>query len=191
MGFELIGSRVLAPYFGNSIFVWGALISVFLIALSAGYYLGGMLADRKPSKAVLGVILMLSGIIIATLPYIFPMINSAIFEIDFGYKLNPLAASLILFLLPGIGMGMVSPFVIKLKTKSLESVGNISGKVFGISTSGSILGTLSTAFFIIPAWGTKANLRGLGIILLICGLILIPKNLLNRHERLDSRSFTS
>ena len=175
MGLELIGSRVLAPYFGNSIFVWGALISVFLIALSAGYFLGGRIADRRPSKVVLSSILILSGAVIASLPYVFPTINNAIFEIDFGYKWNPLIASLILFLLPGMGMGMVSPFIIKLKTKSLEKVGNISGKVFGISTAGSILGTLSTAFFIIPAWGTKANLRGLGILLIICGLILIPK----------------
>lgn len=180
MGLELVGSRILAPYFGNSIFVWGSLISVFLLSLSTGYFVGGKIADRHPSRILLGGIIVFSGIIIFCLTWIFPLINSYIFDLDFGYKWNPLAASLILFILPGIGMGIVSPFVVKLSADKLENIGNTSGKIYAISTAGSITGTLLTAFFMIPAWGTKTDLKILGLILSFTGLLLIIRTCFNK-----------
>lgn len=176
MGLELVGSRILAPYFGNSIFVWGSLISTFLIALSGGYYFGGKLADRFPSKKLLGTVIIFSGVFIFCLPWIFPTVNSWIFNIDFGYKWNPLIGSLILFILPGIGMGIVSPFIVKLSADRIENIGRIAGKIYAVSTAGSICGTLLTAFFMIPAWGTKTDLKVLGVILSSTGLILIIRS---------------
>ena len=173
MALELVGSRLLAPYFGNSIFVWGSLISVFLASLSGGYFIGGIISDRAPRQWILGCILIVCGILVFSLPFIYPALNSWIFQHDFDYRMNPLAASAALFLLPGMGMGMVSPYVIKLSVKKLETVGNLAGTIYAISTIGSIVGTLGSAFFMIPTWGTRFNLRLLGMILVTCGLMVV------------------
>ena len=181
MGLELVGSRILAPYFGNSIFVWGSLITVFLMSLSIGYYIGGLLADKFPKEYILASILMSAGILILILPLIYPVLNQAIFKHDFGYKWNPLVASITLFLLPSVGMGMVSPYIIKLYAKKLDNIGNIAGSIYALSTTGSIIGTLGAAFFMIPTWGTRTNLKIMGGTLLISGFILLVKSIWPRN----------
>jgi predicted membrane-bound spermidine synthase len=173
MGLELVGSRILAPYFGNSIFVWGALIAVFLIALSAGYYIGGMVADKWPKKRVLGEIVIISGLLVLAVKVGYSELNEWIFQTDFGYKLNPLIASTILFLPPGIGMGMVSPFAIRLSASRIDTIGNLAGKMYAVSTLGSIVGTLGTAFFLIPMWGVKTNLLLIAGMLILIGVIVV------------------
>ena len=100
MALEIVGSRVLAPYFGNSIFVWGSLISVFLAALSVGYYWGGRLSDRNPSFAQLRLLLFIPGMLIFVLPFFYPFVNDWIAAVDFGIRLNPLIASTLFFLPP-------------------------------------------------------------------------------------------
>ncbi len=155
MSLEILGSRILAPYFGNSIFVWGSLISVFMAALSFGYYIGGRLADKKPSYKILALILLIPGSFILVLPLVYPQVNNVIFNYDFGARSNPLIACLILFFLPSCFLGAVSPFVIRMAARSVETVGNVSGTVYSISTVGSILGTLFTAFYLIPVLGIK------------------------------------
>src|SRR5262245_31381278 len=89
MALEIVGSRVLAPCFGNSIFVWGSLISVFLTALSVGYYWGGRLSDRKPSFALLRLLLLIPGVLIFALPFFYESVNEWIAAVDFGIRLNP------------------------------------------------------------------------------------------------------
>ena len=96
MGLEIVGSRILAPYFGNSIFVWGSLISVVLAALSLGYWLGGMVADRWPRLSVLGVLIAVPGIMIALLPFVYPSLNQTIAASEMGARVSPLIASLAL-----------------------------------------------------------------------------------------------
>lgn len=168
MALEILGSRLLSPYFGNSIFVWGSLISVFLAALSAGYYLGGKLADKKPNYKTLALILLIPGILIFILPFFYGMINGAIFNYDFGTRANPLIASILLFFIPSSFLGAVSPFVVRMTTKSVETVGNTSGTVYSISTLGSIFGTLLTAFYLIPSMG----IRTIGFLIGGCLLIV-------------------
>ena len=155
MALEILGSRLLSPYFGNSIFVWGSLISVFLAALSTGYYLGGKLADKKPDCKTLALILLIPGILIFVLPFVYGKINGVIFNYNLGVRANPLIASMILFFIPSSFLGAVSPFVIRMTTKSVETVGNTAGTVYSISTLGSIFGTLFTAFYLIPSIGIK------------------------------------
>jgi MFS family permease len=181
MGLELVGSRMLAPYFGNSIFVWGSLISVFLIALSGGYFIGGKISDRLPRLWFLGGIILVSGFLVIILPFVYNWVNSIIFERDFGYKWNPLLASIALFLIPSLGMGMVSPYVIRLCAKKLETIGNLAGKIYAISTVGSIVGTLGTAFFLIPLWGTKTNLFIIGGVQMLVGLVILTKSVIMRR----------
>src|SRR5512144_1640289 len=90
MSLEIVGSRILAPYFGNSIFVWGSLISVVLAALSLGYWLGGMVADRFPRLSVMAGLIALPGAMIALLPFIYPPLNAAIAASGLGARVSPL-----------------------------------------------------------------------------------------------------
>ncbi|MBI2201558.1 MAG: fused MFS/spermidine synthase, partial [Armatimonadetes bacterium] len=114
MGLEIVGSRILAPYFGSSVYVWGSLISIFLAALSLGYYLGGVAADRWPKPGILAATLSVAGVLILLLPVISRPVLEAFSNWDFGPRMSPLLASIVLFVLPSILMGATSPFAIKL-----------------------------------------------------------------------------
>jgi len=174
MALEIVGSRVLAPHFGSSIFVWGSLISVVLAALSIGYYWGGWLSAREPSYGKLLVLLLIPGVLIFFLPFIYPSINDWIAGVDFGTRLNPLLACSALFLLPGIFLGTVSPYVIRLAATQLHTVGSTAGTLYAISTCGSIVGTLLTAFYLIPALGVSNIIHALGITLVCLSLVVVP-----------------
>ena len=165
MGLEISASRVLAPYFGNSIFVWGSLISVFLIALSLGYYFGGRVADKRPSHVLLNYILLAVSLWILGIAALSSNCCELLVKTGLDEKYGPLVASLILYLPPGVGMGMVSPFAIRLATRCVSSVGTISGTLYALSTIGGIAGTLLTTFVFIPLIGLSAILGGLALVL--------------------------
>jgi spermidine synthase len=174
MALEIVGSRVLAPYFGSSIFVWGSLISVVMAALSVGYYWGGWLSARQPSYLRLLTLLLIPGILIFFLPFIYPAVNEWIAGIDFGTRLNPLIASSIFFLLPGIFLGTISPYVIRLAATRLSMVGSTAGTLYAVSTCGSIFGTLLTAFYLIPLLGVSNIIHVLGLTLVCLSLLVTP-----------------
>lgn len=174
MALEIAGSRVLAPHFGSSIFVWGSLISVVMAALSIGYYWGGWLSTREPSYAKLMVLLLIPGVVVFFLPFIYPSINEWIALRDFGTRINPLLSCSVLFLLPGIFMGTVSPYVIRLAAKQLHTVGSTAGTLYAVSTCGSIFGTLLTAFYLIPLLGVSNIIHSLGIMLVCLSLLVVP-----------------
>ena len=174
MALEIVGSRVLAPYFGSSIFVWGSLISVVMTALSIGYYWGGWLSAREPSYGKLLILLLIPGIMIFFLPLLYPSINEWIASIDFGHRLNPLIACSVLFLLPGIFLGTISPYVIRLAATQLHTVGSTAGTLYAVSTCGSIVGTLLTAFYLIPVLGVSNIIHILGVTLVCLSLIVVP-----------------
>src|SRR6266513_1496571 len=174
MGLEIVGSRVLAPYFGSSIFVWGSLISVVMAALSIGYYWGGWLWAREPSYSRLLTLLVIPGVLIFFLPFIYPTVNEWIAGIDFGTRLNPLIASSIYFLPPGIFLGTISPYVIRLAATALSTVGSTAGTLYAISTCGSIFGTLLTAFYLIPLMGVTNIIHSMGITLVCLSLLVVP-----------------
>lgn len=171
MALQLSGSRVLAPFFGGSIFVWGSLIGVFLAALSLGYFVGGRLADRWPRAGLLGALLVAAGAFVLGLPRLGPLVCDAILGRDFGPRGNPLLSCLILFFIPGMLMGVTSPFVIRLTAESIDRVGRTAGAVYSISTVGSIAGTIGAAFYLIPAMGTRAILYLLGALLMLAALL--------------------
>lgn len=174
MALQMVGSRVLAPYFGSSVYVWGGLISIFLAALSLGYYFGGLAADRWPRPGVLALTLGTAGVLILLLPVVARPILEAFSAWDLGPRTSPLLASVVLFGLPSILMGATSPFAIKLAATTLATVGNTAGLLYAISTTGSILGTLLTAFVLIPAMGVRAILYTIGAVLVVCsGLMLM------------------
>jgi len=180
MALEIVGSRVLAPYFGSSIFVWGSLISVVMTALSIGYYWGGWLSAREPSYAKLLVLLCIPGVVIFFLPFVYPSINEWIAAMDLGTRLSPLVACSVLFLLPGIFIGTISPYVIRLAATQLHTVGSTAGTLYAVSTCGSIVGTLLTAFYLIPVLGVSNIIHALGITLVCLSAVLVPLIRMNR-----------
>ena len=180
MSLEIVGSRVLAPHFGSSIFVWGSLISVVMTALSIGYYWGGWLSAREPSYAKLLLLLVIPGVAIFFLPFVYPAINEWIAIMDLGVRLSPLVACSVLFLLPGIFIGTISPYVIRLAATQLNTVGSTAGTLYAVSTCGSIVGTLLTAFYLIPLLGVSNIIHALGITLVCLSLVVVPLIRLNR-----------
>jgi len=182
MSFEILGSRVLAPNFGSSVFVWGSLISVFLTGLSAGYYLGGRLADLNPSSRKLSLIIIAPGLLFLTFPLYSAPISDWIFMKDLGVRLSPLIASTVLFLVPSIFLGIVSPYTAKLMICSLHTSGKTIGTLYALSTFGSIIGTLITSFYLITLAGTNALIMGQGVLLIALAVPLYFMNLSCRIE---------
>lgn len=171
LGLEIVASRILAPYFGNSVYVWGSLISVFLLALSMGYWLGGIQADRRPSLRTLATILASAGVCILVLPLVYLPVGRYVAELDLEFRFSVVLISMLFFLVPSVLMGMVSPFAIKLSATGLEEIGRTSGRVYAISTLGSISGAIAVSFFFIQWLGTRAIVVVLGLILLVLALI--------------------
>jgi spermidine synthase len=172
MGLEIVGSRVLAPVFGTSLFVWGALITTFLAALALGYALGGRLADRRPDPGMLAALLAGSGIVLFVVFASPEALLAALGRVSIPERFRALVAAVILFGPPSVLMGMVTPFAVRLSAKEIATVGSASGRLSALSTAGSILGTFATAFFLIPAFATRPILFGLGATLLIASLLV-------------------
>jgi predicted membrane-bound spermidine synthase len=171
LGLEIVASRILAPYFGNSVYVWGSLISVFLLALSIGYWLGGVLADRRPTLGTLALILVTAAAFILVLPLVYLPVGRFVSELNLEFRFSVLLISVLFFLVPSVLMGMVSPYAIKLSATALEEIGRTSGRVYAISTLGSISGALAVSFFFIQWLGTRAIVVVLGLILLALALL--------------------
>lgn len=166
---ELIGSRILAPYLGTSIFVWTSLIGIILAALSLGYYLGGRLSLNNPNLKVLGSILLLAGLTISLIPIIREVILE--YSMKLGVKFGSIISTLTLFTLPSILLGMVSPYAIALKTKSVQAAGGVAGNLYALSTIGSIFGTFLAGFYLIPFFSSTQILFGLSLILILTSII--------------------
>jgi spermidine synthase len=173
MSFEMLGSRYLNPYFGSGIYTWASLISTVLAALCVGYFAGGVLADRHPSPAVLGATVLIASLYLLALPLfsapLMELVSSGIDDVRTG---SLVAAFAILFF-PVTFLGMYSPFGIRLLLRSAQHSGRTAGFVYGISTAGSIVGTLGTTFFLIPAIGTRAITFTLGIAGVLAAVLLI------------------
>jgi len=166
MALEILGGRLLSPFFGASVYVWGSIISVFLIALSSGYYLGGIIADKKPNIVYLAGIIAGAGLLTLLIPPTAPILSRFFFSIGLA-NYGSLVVALVLFFLPSIGLGMVSPYVVKLGVSETDRLGNMVGKFYAISTFGSIFGTLATTFVLIPLFGVKELIFALGMILVV------------------------
>ena len=180
MGLEIVGSRVLAPTFGNSLFVWGALITTFLAALAVGYALGGRLADRRPDPALLSSVLLAAGALVIVLFAAPDAILAAASGAPLPDRFRALLAALVLFGPPSVLMGAVTPFAVRLAAKDLAVIGYAAGRLSALSTVGSILGAFATAFFLIPTVPTRPILFGIGSALLGAALVIPAPRALRR-----------
>ncbi|HET7765885.1 MAG TPA: fused MFS/spermidine synthase [Burkholderiales bacterium] len=167
---EITAIRMLAPYFGNSIFTISSVVGIILAALGLGYYLGGSLADRKPSAAWFFSLIVVAGFSVLLLQFL-----NAVLLPGLAYRLSlidgPLIVSSLMFFLPAMFLGMLSPFAITLlhAREAGKGVGNASGLVFFWSTLGSIAGSLATGFLLIPHWGIGSIVAGTGSGLVLLG----------------------
>jgi hypothetical protein len=149
MAIELLGGRLLAPYFGSSIYVWGAIITVFMLALSVGYLLGGRLSLRAPTLAKLGGILLLAAA--TALPVVLAA-DALLEQLSIHYsdpRLGSLLGALTLFFVPTVVSGMVSPYAVRLLVEDQQHSGDRAGKLYFVSTFGSAVGTLLTSFYLV------------------------------------------
>jgi spermidine synthase len=172
---EFLASRLLAPYFGTSLYVWGVLIGLVLVYLSAGYVLGGRVADRWPRANILFQITAVASIWIGLIPLAaYPILllsQQGFATLSAGLVLGTLIAVVLLFAVPVILLGMVSPFAIRLLLKDVETGGNTAGAVYALSTAGSILGTFLPVFWFIPTYGTRPTMIGFALALLAMSVI--------------------
>lgn len=180
MAVEMCASRLLAPYFGNSLPVWGVVIGMLLAYLSLGYLLGGRLADRYPVESLSCRVAAWAGFVIGLIPYLArPILRysaSGFAEYQAGPVLGSLLGILILFAVPVVLLGCVSPFAIRLSIETAASAGRTAGHVYALSTAGSLLGTFASVFWLIPSFGTRNSMFIISLSLLataIVGLLLI------------------
>ncbi len=174
MGLELLGARVLAPVMGNSIFVWGSVISGFMAAMSVGYWLGGAIADRHGASRSIGLVLGGAGIWTIAAPFV----AEATLEWagGFGPRAGSLVATALIFMGPALLLATVSPMGVRIAAgKGLGRIGRSAGGLYAVSTGGSIFGTLATAFWLIPVMQVEPLIIGIGMTL--CALALVSLGL--------------
>jgi spermidine synthase len=207
LGTEIAAARLLAPYFGASTFVWANTIATVLLALSVGYWLGGRIADRDPSLHGLCRLVLAAGLMLAVIPFIDrPFLNRAVQALDSisaGAAIGSLLAVSVLMAAPLLLLGAVSPYAVRLTVRRVEESGTVSGRLYALSTAGSLLGTFLAALVLVPFAGTHRTflafalaltlVAALGLArwallipLAIVGLLLLPPGPI-RSDSIDGR----
>ncbi len=184
---EMTAARLVAPFFGDSQFVWANLIGLTLIYLTAGYYLGGKLADCAPhplalyrltafAAAAMGLIPLLATGVLGWTAQTFARAAT-------DFSAGPFVAILLLFSIPVILLGCVSPFAIRLRLKAVGNAGSTAGRLYALSTLGSILGTFLPVFWLMPTYGTRATiLMFAGLLMAISALGLIAQARVQKRQ---------
>lgn len=175
MGFEMLGSRYLFPYFGGGIDTWAALISTVLCALAIGYFAGGVIVGRYPSPRIIASAILVAAVYLALVPATGDALMSRILNsIGDGPSAILLAAAALL-LVPLSLLGTFSPVAVRLLTRSAEESGGVAGLVYGISTIGNVAGTLLTTFTLIPTIGSRSITYLYAAALAVCaGILFLP-----------------
>ena len=163
---ELVASRVLSPYFGNTNLVWTSVIGIILLSSSIGNYIGGILADKKKIVEKLKTVLIFSFVSVMFIPFIETPIILSVSKIFSDIKIGAIMSTILLFFIPSLLIGVLSPIILKLKIDSIENVGKTSGKISAIATIGGIIGTFLGGFYLIPNFGSVHILFVLALVLL-------------------------
>lgn len=172
---EIVGSRILAPFLGTSIVVWTSLIGIILGSLSLGYWLGGRLADKGPSYKIFSLFIFISALSLVFIVLFNSTILTFIQEYIAGIYIKTVIASLYLFSLPSVLLGMVSPYAVRLKIKDIANSGQTVGNLYAISTIGSIVGTFAAGFCLIPFFGSRRIFIFLSIVLILTTFLAYSK----------------
>jgi spermidine synthase len=176
---EISASRLLAPYYGSSTIVWANLIGIVLASLSLGYWLGGKLADRRPEPEVLGVIVVAAAVLVALTPFVAgPLLDVSVEGLDEaseGAAIGSFVATLLLFAPSVTLMGMAAPFAIRLALADVRHAGAVAGRLYALSTVGSLLGTFLAALVAIPLIGTQRTMLLSAALLALGGGMLLRR----------------
>ena len=173
MAYEILGVRVLSPYYGSSVHVWGAIISVFLAGLSIGYAAGGRYADKNASIRTLSKIILVPSALIVLFPFYGYFFCNLFYNHVSDSKLGALLLSVALFMLPCIFMGSVIPILVKMLATDSGRIGSAAGNVYSISTAGSIVGTLFTSFYLISTVSVSKGIILTGLLLVTCWFLCV------------------
>lgn len=174
MIYEIIGSRIVAPFIGTSTYVWTSLIGVILGSLSLGYWIGGRVADRRPHAAILAAVIFIAGGLVSVTILIKDVVLTAVSATPAGLGVKSLLASILLFAPASIALGFVAPYAIRLKMESVAESGKTAGRLYALSTIGSIVGTFAAGFFLIPFVGSTRTLYIIAGGLIVLSLFLAP-----------------
>lgn len=189
MAIEMAASRLLAPFFGSSIFVWTNVIGMVLIGLSAGYYIGGKYADKHPDELHFYQIIFIAGVLTGAIPVISqPVLQfsvEAFKTVSVSSFLLSLIATLILIAIPLFFLGFISPFAIRIETKKVKKAGQTSGRIYSISTVGSIIGVYIPALLTLPFIGTKKTIYMFAIFMLVIAVIGLRKQIFGKLKFLN------
>lgn len=177
MSVELLGGRILAPYFGSSIHVWGSIITVFMLSLSIGYLCGGRLSLMQPNLRRYGLFFLAAALLILPIVLWGNPIMEAIFLAIEDPRYGSLVVSMVLFFVPTVILGMISPYSVRLLVQDSHSSGHVAGKLYFVSTLGSALGTLGTSFYFVLWFEVNQILLTMSVILALAGILAIVTGL--------------
>ena len=173
MTIEMLGARILSPYFGGSLSVWGSIITIFMLALALGYLLGGRLSTRTPSGVTYALFFI--GAALFSVPIILfadIIMNPIMINIE-DARYGSLFASIFLFFVPTSILGMISPYSVRLMVDKEEHSGHMAGLLYFISTLGSALGTLGTSFYFVLWYEVNQILWGSVLSLMLAGFVIL------------------
>lgn len=171
MTIELLGGRILAPWFGSSIYVWGSIITVFMLSLSVGYLLGGRWSLNNPNLFRHGFFFLLASITLLPVILFGDSVMESVFVVITDPRYGSLLVSAILFFVPTAILGMIAPYSIRLLVENQQHSGKMAGLLFFVSTLGSALGTLVTSFYLVLIFEINQVLLTVSVVLIISGIV--------------------
>jgi predicted membrane-bound spermidine synthase len=176
LGAEIAAARLMAPYFGASTIVWANTIAVVLVALSIGYWLGGRMADHRPDIGALCLLVLAASALFALVPILAdPFLSLAFDDLALGEGLGSLLGVLALVSVPVLMLGAVSPWAIRLRVERVDDAGEVAGRIYALSTVGSLLGTFLSALVLIPLIGTQRSFFTFALVMAIVAALGLPR----------------
>ena len=173
MSIELLGGRILAPWFGSSVYVWGSIITVFMLSLALGYLWGGRLSTRNPNSRTYALFFIVAAAAVLPLIFLGDWIMEQIFLRIEDPRYGSLLASIFMYFLPTCILGMISPYSIRLLIQSERTSGHVAGLLYFVSTLGSALGALGTSFYFVLWFEVNQILWGVILLLLLAGCMVL------------------
>jgi predicted membrane-bound spermidine synthase len=171
---EIVAGRVISPQLGNSLYTWTSVIGVVLAGLSLGNWVGGRIADWRPGRSVLSLLYLLSGLSAGLVLVLSRSLDSIAAPVSWGPEWQVLWLAAVLFLLPSVLLGTLTPMIVKLSLSSLQATGRVVGQIQAAATLGSIVGVFATGFFLISAFGTRPVMACVAIALLALAVLSNP-----------------
>jgi len=188
MTIEMLGVRIMSPYFGGSLSVWGSIITVFMLALAFGYLIGGRLSTRNPNPVTFAMFFIAAAAFSLPLILFADFIMEPIFLAIEDPRYGSLLASIVLFFVPTSILGMISPYSIRLLVETREDSGQMAGLLFFVSTLGSAAGTLATSFYFVLWFEINQILWGAVAALIFAGCVILLVNYMLNSSAVSSQA---